>query len=718
MILGLTILDLIILGLYIGGILLIGIKSSFTIKNEEDYFLGARKFGKLLSTFASFGQSTSADGPTGVATTTFNNGISGIWSSMLMLFATPFFWITTPWLRRLRITTMGDFYRIRYGSQKMAAVYALVGTIGMMGFVSVGFKAVSTTTMAMTPKPVEELTTQELKEKSDAERLFLLERKNFDYLSNKEQSELAKLRLTEPRALYSYFSEPELIWCICIIIIIYTTLGGLEAAFYSDLLQGIFIILLSIILIPFSWMQINKSFGGSGILQAFNHLHERLPERFFEIFGSPSNLDFTWYYIITVATVSAMTVVTQPHQLVIASAAKDEYAARVGAVVGTFMKRFMTILWGVVGLSAVLLFSVDLINPDMLWGHATREILGPLNLGLVGLMLASLMAALMSTADCVMLTVSGLIVNNLYRPLFPQKTTSNYLWVGRITGAVFIIGAAIISIQFDNIFQILKFIWEFFVIFVGAFWLGLKWKKANRSSAWTSILTTLSLFYLIPLLIPIFFPSVRTNRELLKCTNPIVVNGKYKAKQLDVEIRNSLIGEWNSLSETKKSDIEKPESIELGDHIEDKYSLPPKSIYWSKGIKQHEGGNEYGSGYLYIEMILLSQLGFDLEQNPYALNETIRLIIRLVFPFMILMISALIMKPDDPNVALKFYQNMQNPVLSNRLGVGKKLLLFPNSDWEFYKWSKQDVYGFVLSCIMVFVILIILLLFVSIGSNS
>ena len=167
MVLGLSYLDILVLVLYFGVIVYIGIRSSLKIKKEEDYFLGGRQFGKLFSTFASFGQATSADGPAGVATTTFKNGASGIWSSLLMLFATPLFWITAPWLRRLRITTMGDFYEQRYASRKMAATYALVGTIGMMGLLSVGYKAVTTTAMAMTGKPDSALTATEKIEKVD-----------------------------------------------------------------------------------------------------------------------------------------------------------------------------------------------------------------------------------------------------------------------------------------------------------------------------------------------------------------------------------------------------------------------------------------------------------------------------------------------------------------------------------------------------------------------
>ncbi len=152
---GLALIDIIVIAIYFLVIIAIGIRSSKRIKSQEDYLLGGRRFGKLVQTFASFGQATSADGPVGVATTTFRNGAAGIWSSLLMVFATPLFWITSPWLRRMRVLTMGDFYEERYASKKMAATYAIIGAIGMMGLLSVGYTAMNKTILAITPKPVE-----------------------------------------------------------------------------------------------------------------------------------------------------------------------------------------------------------------------------------------------------------------------------------------------------------------------------------------------------------------------------------------------------------------------------------------------------------------------------------------------------------------------------------------------------------------------------------
>src|ERR1700685_2542081 len=123
--LGFTPLDLVAIAAYVAAVIGIGRWARLKTKTQEQYFLGGRSFGKVMQAFASFGQVVTPDGPVGVATTTFHNGIAGVWSSLLFVFCTPLLWISSPWLRRLRIMTMGDFYVERYGSRRMAATYVV-----------------------------------------------------------------------------------------------------------------------------------------------------------------------------------------------------------------------------------------------------------------------------------------------------------------------------------------------------------------------------------------------------------------------------------------------------------------------------------------------------------------------------------------------------------------------------------------------------------------
>jgi SSS family solute:Na+ symporter len=713
---GLQILDILVIVVYFIFVIWIGYRASKNIKNQEDYLLAGRKFGKLVQTFASFGQATSADGPVGVGTTTFHNGAAGIWSALLMVFSTPLYWITSPWQRRLRVLTMGDFYEERYSSRKMAATYAIVATVGMMGLLSAGYTAMNKTILAITPKPVSALTLEEQQEYQLSNELADLESKDSALYTSAEKNRLAELRALHPKSNFSYLNESMLVWIVCIIVIIYAVLGGLEAAFLTDLLQGIFIIFLSIILIPFAWHAIVKNYGQPGE-SALRILHEKLPESFFEIFGSPTLIDFTWYFIIAAALVAGITVVTQPNQLVTNAAAKDEHSARFGFVTGVFIKRFCTILWGVVGLAAVLLYTGKVNDSDLIWGYATKDLLGPAGFGLVGLMIASMMAALMSTADALMLTVSGLLLHNVYRLLVKDKKESHYIWTGRVLGALFLTGAAIITTQFDNIFEILKFIWEFFVIFAAAFWLGLKWRRANRIGAWSSILISLCAFYLLPLLVPNMFPSLKTSEPLLIKTDPQPVVRVYTARGMDVEQRNREIAQWRKRSEQGLATGKAPEELKVGDKYSKTYALPARTIMWSKQATLNESGQLEARGYLFLELVALQAMGCDLHKMPYALVETIRMMIRLLTPFLLLIFISLLTRPDGDET--HFFLKMRTRVRGLGLDIDaqdvkdsiahpektRAVLLFPKSQFEIYRWNRQDVYGFLISILIVFVVL-------------
>src|SRR5271170_1307412 len=161
---GFSPLDLLVIVTYVAAVIVVGAWPRLKIRNQEQYFLGGRRFGKLIQSFATFGHAATADGPVGVATTTFHNGIAGVWSSLLMVFSTPLFWFAGVWLRRMRIMTLGDFFAERYGSKRMAAAYAVVATVGMMNVLSAGYVATAMTISAMAPKPASYWTPAERRE--------------------------------------------------------------------------------------------------------------------------------------------------------------------------------------------------------------------------------------------------------------------------------------------------------------------------------------------------------------------------------------------------------------------------------------------------------------------------------------------------------------------------------------------------------------------------
>ena len=114
-----------------------------------------------------------------------------------------------------------------------------------------------------------------------------------------------------------------------------------------------------------------------------------------------------------------------------------------------------------------------------------RLVAGPLQLGLVGLMFACLLSALMGSLDTYMIVCSGLIVRNVYVPFVrPDAGERDCLRVARWTGAVMVAGAAAISLSIMDVFAQLQLTWIVPVLFAAPFWIGLAWRRATTGAAW------------------------------------------------------------------------------------------------------------------------------------------------------------------------------------------------------------------------------------------
>lgn len=726
---GLSLLDIGIIFFYFVLIIVIAIRTSRRINNREDYFMGGRRFGKLIQTFAAFGQATSVENVTTTSTMVNSNGASGIWAMLAGgLINLPVFWMTSIWYRRLRLLTMGDFFEERYGSKRMAAFYAVCQSIFFVLIAAIGFVAMSKTVSAVASKPVSDLNAVEKVEYYKAVERENLETVDFALLSADQKNRLVELQLLNPKKEYSYFNENWLIFIVAIVSFLYASKGGLTAAFMVDLVQGIFIIVLSIMLIPFAMAKINLQFGSEGVLGAFGTMHKVLPASFMEIWGSPNLIEFSWFWILGFSVMIVITTAVQANQMTACGSAKNDYVARYGFVSGMLLKRYTSVMWGFVALLTVVLYGNSISDPDYVWGLATRDLLGPLNMGLVGLMIACLIAALMSSASTFMLTAAALITNNLYRPFRPNCSENHYIWVGRIFSALYMLFSAYIATQSKGLFELFKMTMMFNSILAAAFWLGMLWRRSNAAGAWASMVVMFIATVVIPFGMPLI-PGMRSSEYLNRTTEAIPVSRIYTARAMDIKQRNEAIATWNQLNAIGKSEGARPLVLKEGDKFEKIVLLPKKSIFWSEGI-DYKGEKALGKGYLKAELIVLDKLGWDLSKNSYSLNETLTFVFRIVFPFLILMLVAYFTKPQKKELLDKFYGKLLTPVVGScNLEDDKEMALtnanptrfnhlkiFPNSNWEFRKWNREDWVGVIGSSIAVLSVVGLLVLIVSLGS--
>src|SRR5690606_6425004 len=139
----------------------------------------------------------------------------------------------------------------------------------------------------------------------------------------------------------------------------------------------------------------------------------------------------------------------------VSGSAKNEFAARFGAVSGTYAKRIMIILWAFCGLIAIALYqgADKLSDPDSAWGTMALQLLKP---GFLGLMMAGLLAANMSTIASQTMAVSALFTRNVYGYLVPDATPAQMVRTGRWAIVVILSIGVYAAANMDDVYAVVQ----------------------------------------------------------------------------------------------------------------------------------------------------------------------------------------------------------------------------------------------------------------------
>jgi len=425
-------LDWLVLAAYLAGIALLGLWIGRRVGRTDQYFLGARRFNRWVMIAQSFASGTHADMPVSLAGAVYARGFSAIWFQWKNMFATPFYWLLAPLYRRMRRTTIAEFFEDRYGHWMGAAymVFALAFlTINMANMLKGAAKVIHQ--VAGGGIPVNAIV----------------------------------LAMTAAFLLYSF-------------------IGGQVATAWTELVQGLLIIILSFLLIPLGW---GLAGGISGMREALG------PERL--ALTAPEGIGPWFILMLTINGLIGIT--SQPHIMGMVATGKDETACREGFLYGTFVKRFCTLGWALTGLVAAALvargtFGVkSLPDAESAFGFACRHLLFP---GGKGLLVACLLAANMAACSAYMVSAGALFTRNFYgRYLVRGRSDRHYLWVGRMSG----LGITLLGVLYA-LFLIEKVLNAFLLTETLATYVGIAvlggifWRRANRWGALAGIIAAVA----------------------------------------------------------------------------------------------------------------------------------------------------------------------------------------------------------------------------------
>ena len=305
----------------------------------------------------------------------------------------------------------------------------------------------------------------------------------------------------------------------------YSLWGGLAAVAWTDVIQVIILILGGLMMTYFALSNVTDS---GSFIDGLNYVYEKAPERFSMILSkgeiiTPNGRD-AWLDLPGIAVlIGGMWVANLYYwgfnQYIIQRtlAAKSLAEGQKGIAFAAFLKLIIPIIVVLPGIIAYVMnlddtgtLTVASVDPGFIGtaGNFANDNAAPwliknfIPVGVKGLILAALAAAIVSSLASMLNSTSTIFTMDIYKSHFNKIADDRtMLRVGRITVIVALIIAMIIAPQLGSLGQVFQFIQEYTGVvspgILAVFLMGLFYKKStNNAAIWGAILSIPIAMYL------------------------------------------------------------------------------------------------------------------------------------------------------------------------------------------------------------------------------
>ncbi len=264
---------------------------------------------------------------------------------------------------------------------------------------------------------------------------------------------------------------------------LYTILGGLAAVIYTDAVQGVLLIIGSAII---TVVALDRVGGWDAVTAA-------VPADMLSLVRPLDDPGVPWLgLLIGVPLLGFYFWCTNQFMVQRVLSAKDVQHGRLGALFAGLLKLPVLFIMVLPGTFAILLYpdlpSPDLVYPTMMFDH--------LPAGILGLVLAGFVAALMSQIDSTLNSASTLVTMDFVRRWRPDLSGAQLMKVGRIVTFVFMLLAVLWApniADFGSLFKYLQKVLSYAIPpVVAMFILGMFWRRANAEGAAAALVVGLA----------------------------------------------------------------------------------------------------------------------------------------------------------------------------------------------------------------------------------
>ena len=344
-------------------------------KSLSDFYLGGRNLGFFVLLLTLYATQYSGNTMIGFSGNAYRSGFAFLVAVAFMMAVVAMQFVFAPRLHHLShkhgFITFSDFFFHRYRSRTFAALISISGIIALLNYVLTNLKAIGTAAETATG---------------------------------------GKVTFAQGVIFLSF------------IILIYETLGGLRSVAWTDVLQGVIlaigcVVIFTVILFTYD--------GTAGV---FADLKEKQPK-----FWEPLTWEGYKKWVSTLLVICGG-IAIYPHAIQRIYAASDSRKLKHAYLVMLFMPLFTTLLMIFVGWVGAAQFpGLDSAASEGI----TLRMLGELTAKypamqiVVVLFLAAVFAAIMSTVDSALLSISSMITQDLYRPLHATMSEERLTQLGK-----------------------------------------------------------------------------------------------------------------------------------------------------------------------------------------------------------------------------------------------------------------------------------------------
>lgn len=260
-----------------------------------------------------------------------------------------------------------------------------------------------------------------------------------------------------------------------VLILVYTLFGGFLAVSWTDVFQGL-LMLLALVCVP---ILVISQMGGPGQFAA--QIDAQNPQ-LLDIFTAADGQALGWMMIISTMG-WGLGYFGQPHILARFKALRSPQDTGTAAAIGVSWAALCYLLAILVGLSGIAFLSEPLVDSEKVFIALTGLIFHPL---VAGILLAAILAAIMSTVDSQLLVCSASLAEDLYPLVTKQQlSTEKRLQVGRIAVVVLALLATLLAMNPDSkVLDVVSYAWAGLGASLGpAILISLYWRSMTAAGA-------------------------------------------------------------------------------------------------------------------------------------------------------------------------------------------------------------------------------------------